>query len=121
MNINVLIYRLKKHIGLNGILKNVYSDYKIRDSIMSSLIEFNRHSGFAIAYTLRDLQQKTNRNNNDDEYDVGGYKDVILSVPDELLEAVNKAGCRIKSVRSYEIQKLFKFIKETNSGTTICI
>lgn len=104
MNINVLIYRLKKHIGLNGILKNVYSDYKIRDSIMSSLIEFNRHSGFAIAYTLRQLQERTNRNNNDDEYDVGGYKDVVVSVPDDLLTAIGEAGCRIKSVRMYDMQ-----------------
>lgn len=104
MNINVLIYRLKKHIGLNGILKNVYSDYKIRDSIMSSLIEFNRHSGFAIAYTLRQLQERTNRNNNDDEYDVGGYKDVVVSVPDDLLTAIGEAGCIIKSVRMYDMQ-----------------
>jgi hypothetical protein len=71
---------------------------------MSSLIEFNRHSGFAIAYTLRQLQERTNRNNNDDEYDVGGYKDVVVSVPDDLLTAIGEAGCRIKSVRMYDMQ-----------------
>ena len=106
MNINVLIYRIKKAIGLNGVLKNIYSDYKIRDSIMSSLIEFNRHSGFAIGYTLRELMQYTDRSQNDQHYAVGQYKDIVVAVPPDLMKDIEDAGCRIKSCRMYEMQNV---------------
>ncbi len=106
MNINVLIYRIKKSIGLNGVLKNIYSDYKIRDSIMSSLIEFNRHSGFAIGYTLRELMQYTDRSQNDQHYAVGQYKDIVVAVPPDLMKSIEDAGCRIKSCRMYEMQNV---------------
>lgn len=107
MNINALIYRLKKHIGLNGILRNVYSDYKIRDAIFASLIEFNRHSGFSIAYTLRELMYKTDRIRNDKDFDVGNTKDIIVRIPEDLMKAVEDAGCKIKSVRMQDMQNLY--------------
>lgn len=106
MNINTLIYRMKKSIGLNGILKGVYSDYKIKDSIKSSLMEYNRHSGFSIAYTLRELLSNTPRVKNDQHYDAGNYKDLVVVLPDELVEAIERTGCRVKSVRMYEMQNV---------------
>lgn len=107
MNINTLIYRIKKHVGLNGVLKNIYSDYKIRDSIFASLIEFNRHSGFTIAYTLRELLFNTERIKNDTLYDVAHSKDIVIRIPEELTSDIEKAGCKIKSVRMYNMQTLY--------------
>ena len=98
MNINKLIQRIKKDIGLNGILSGVYSDTVLRDSIINvTLPKFNQYSGFNIITTLdrillyRELTNTANFTN--------GTLDCEVRLPDPILHQIEFHGSQIRSVK----------------------
>ena len=94
MNINVLIDKLKKDIGLNGILGAAYNDNIIRDSIINnSLKTFNRVSGFHIVMNIDSIVTAWSKEI------IGGiysYNDVAYRIPDSIMDRFRELDVQIK-------------------------
>lgn len=94
MNINVLIDKIKKDIGLNGILGASYNDNIIRDSIINnSLKTFNRVSGFHIVMNVDSIVSFWSKTV------IGGiynYNDVAYRIPDLIMDRFRELGVEIK-------------------------
>lgn len=95
MNINKLIDKLKKSIGLNGTLKNVYSDTVLRDSIInSSLVTFNRFSGFNMIVNLTDIMSVFPY----EPLEGSSGRDIKIRVPEYLMDHFDRLGVEITTV-----------------------
>lgn len=99
MNINKLIYEIKKKVGLVGHLSSVISDRGIKDIIMMSLQEFNRVSSFTVRIPLRPYMNKF-MSFNMPLYDYN-YNNNIVEMPiaEEIVEMCLVHGVEIKEVR----------------------
>ena len=102
MNINKLIQRIKKDIGLNGILSGVYSDTVLRDSIINvTLPKFNQYSGFNIVCTLDKIlihHEMTNTSNF-----TNGTMDAEVRLPRDILHQIEFHGSQIRSMKAQPI------------------
>lgn len=102
MNINKLIYELKKKIGLVGHLSSVISDRGIKEIIMMSLQEFNRVSSFTVRIPLKPYMNKY-MSFNIPLYDYN-YNNNIVEIPiaDEIFEMCTEHGVEVKEVRLHK-------------------
>lgn len=92
MNINVLIDQLKKRIGLNGILKDIYDDNMIKDIILNdSLVTFNRFNGFTIRMSMDTLFNSWEKK----PVDQSNGLDIEVMIPDSLLAEFRSLGCEV--------------------------
>lgn len=108
MNINQLIDRLKKRIGLNGILRDVYNDQVIYDSIINvSLNTLNNLHGFTLKGQLDsfvnswgiNLTSADARFNNDPSaYGVANTNDAVMTLPEDLTKRLESLGSEIRKV-----------------------
>lgn len=108
MNINKLIDRIKKRIGLNGILKDVYNDKILYDSIINvSLNTLNNMHGFSLKGNLDSYVTTWGININSSmikqpsdssAYGVANYNDAVLNIPKELKEKMKELGCELRRV-----------------------
>lgn len=96
MNINVLIDKLKKDIGLNGPLGNAYSDTIIRDSIINnSLKTFNRVSGFNFIFNIEQVMTIWVRQPAGNPY---LNNDMVFRIPDMYMDRFRELGVEIKKI-----------------------
>ncbi|MGL5315696.1 MAG: DUF7484 family protein [Peptostreptococcaceae bacterium] len=108
MNINELIDRIKKRIGLNGILRDIYTDEVIYDSIINvSLNTLNNMHGF---YIVADLDcyvnnwslvlQVNNMSNASSPTSKGllSWNDATLTIPKELMDKLTSLGSEVRNV-----------------------
>lgn len=94
MNINVLIDKIKKDVGLNGILGASYNDTIIRDSIINnSLKTFNRVSGFHIVLNVDSIVTFWSKQVMGGIY---SYNDVAYRIPDLIMDRFRELGVEIK-------------------------
>lgn len=92
MNINVLIDKIKKRAGLNGILAGIYDDTLLKDIIMNdSLITFSRHNQFLIRASMDTLFNSWPRK----PVDTSNGMDVEVMIPDTVLEEFKSLGCEV--------------------------
>lgn len=92
MNINVLISKIKKRAGLNGILADIYDDTLLKDIIMNdSLITFNRYNSFTIRMAMDTLFNSWERK----PVDSSNGMDVEVMIPDTLLAHFKSLGCEV--------------------------
>lgn len=109
MNINKLIDRIKKKIGLNGVLKDVYNDQVIYDSIINvSLNTLNNLHGFNLKGSLDSFiaswginltsANATFINNNPSAYGIANYNDAVIDLPQELMERLKMLGSEVRRV-----------------------
>lgn len=109
MNINQLIDRVKKKIGLNGILKDIYNDQVIYDSIINvSLNTLNNLHGFTLKGQLDSFVSSWGINltsadakfvnNSPSAYGVANSNDAIMTLPKDLTERLESLGSEIRKV-----------------------
>lgn len=92
MNINVLISNLKKRIGLNGILRDIYSDDMLRDIILTdSLVTWSRLNNWHLRIAMDTLFNSWPRK----PVDSSNGMDVEVIVPDNVISEFNSLGCEI--------------------------
>ena len=98
MNINTLIQRIKKDIGLNGILSGVYSDTVLRDSIINvTLPKFNQYHGFNIITTLDRILRYHEMLNTANF--TNGTLDCEVRIPEDILHQIEFHGSQIRSCK----------------------
>lgn len=97
MNINVLIDKIKKDVGLNGYLGKIYSDDVLKDSIINNSLEtFNRYSGFHLSVSLDQISNQWLFMNT---YNYGvNNTDIAMRIPDIYMDRLNELGVKIKRV-----------------------
>lgn len=97
MNINVLIDKIKKDIGLNGYLGKVYPDTLFRDSILNnSLNTFNIYSGCKIVISFNTIVNQwlsTPIGMN------GTMNDIAFRIPDYIMDRFKELGVEIKNAQ----------------------
>lgn len=109
MNVNQLIDRIKKRIGLNGILKDVYNDSIIYDSIINvSLNTLNNLHGFNLVGQLDSFvaswginltsSDASFVNNNPSAYGVANTNDAVMTLPKDLSDRLENLGSEIRRV-----------------------
>lgn len=92
MDINQLISEIKADIGLLGTMAGIYDDAVIRDSILNrSLPEFNRWSSFIIDFRMDGIM-----NNWKEQFLAENGVDLIVNMPDQLINDLESLGCHIK-------------------------
>lgn len=116
MNVNVLLDKLKKDIGLNGQFKGLYNDTLLLDSIINnSLQTFNRVSGFHLTINLDIISNSWER------IYVGGLlpnTDIAFRIPDMYMDRLCELGVEIKraflksSRRTYAITGYSRGMKD---------
>lgn len=96
MNINQLLDKIKRRIGLNGVLKDLYDDNTLREIVLySSLPEFNKYSGFNVTTTLDKILRYLGMV---DYNDVRDYYDVEIRIPESITRPIYDNGSRIKTL-----------------------
>lgn len=94
-NINNLIDRIKRKIGLNGVLAGIYTDNIIRESILNvSLVEFNKYSGFHITTTMDKIFSYWGR---PPQINIMDKYDVHVKIPDIIMDQCRMNGVAIKT------------------------
>lgn len=105
MNINVLIDKLKKDIGLNGQFRGLYNDNILRDSILNnSLKTFNRVSGFHLVINLDIVSNHWQR------VHMSGFlnhTDIAFRIPDTYMDRLKELGVEIKRAYLKEARRTF--------------
>lgn len=99
MNMNRLLYEIKKKVGLTGQFAGVVSDRDLRDIIFTSLDEFNRYSSFEIRMSFSTFFNTF--------MDVPGYENIgasytgriELDMPETIRHTIEKSGSSIKLIR----------------------
>jgi hypothetical protein len=120
MNINTLIQRIKKDIGLNGILSGVYSDTVLRDSIINvTLPKFNQYHGFNIVTTLDRILRYHEMLNTANF--TNGTLDCEVRLPHDILHQIEFHGSQIRSVKvqpipMYNMRPLSTGVKDELKG-----
>lgn len=95
-NINILIDRVKKKIGLNGMLTGIYTDKKIREIILkTSLADYNKYCGFFITGTLDEVISYWGK---PPSYMVKDRYDVHVVFPSIFMDQIKENGVAIKRV-----------------------
>jgi len=97
MNLNKVIRRIKKDIGLVGLLNGIYSDTVIRDSILTTTLErFNLVHGFNLYSTLQRVIEwgLGDRRN----FNLQG-KQLEMRLPAVMTREVELYGASIKNIR----------------------
>lgn len=98
ININSLIDRIKTSIGLNGVLKDVYDDSVIRNSILNvSLPTFNQYHGFYLTVSLQHVFSGYNFYSQQVKRSQGGW-DLEVTVPHNIMRQLEEYGSKIKDV-----------------------
>lgn len=99
MNINQLIFRIKNMSGMNGTLKGIISDKKIRDIIIDvALPLFNQYHGFTLNVTLDLIIQAWDES----EYarmTYGRTLDVEMKIPESITSKITFYGSEIKNIK----------------------
>lgn len=96
MNINECIDIIKKMAGLNGVLKGIYPDNLIKDSILNnSLKTFNMYSWFTLKFTSDTLMQQWERKNTDSNNGL----DIEVILPPQFEQHFIELGTEIVSVQ----------------------
>lgn len=108
MNVNKLIDRIKKKVGLNGVLKDIYNDQVIYDSIINvSLNTLNNLHGFTLKGQLDSFVSSWGINltsadakfdNTPSAYGVANNNDAIMTLPKDLSDKLESLGSEVRKV-----------------------
>lgn len=94
MDINELVEQIKTEIGLVGTMAGIYDDAVIKHSILEiSLPEFNRWSGFLIDFRIDGVLH-----NFKEQFLANNGTDLVISLPDYLLDDFESLGAEVKRV-----------------------